>query len=562
MINYKIRSSKVLALLSIFLVIYLIIYMTCLAPQRYKRRRSSFQLINFWSYKNALSITPVDKTNPSKYSSWRRLSPHKGRGIMEGSCVTHGGLIWTLGGIDCTNLRNLKKINSSFTNVYLYDYKSDRWHPGPSLNSVWHHAFSSAFSVGNRIVIIGGLREAFDRNLNQTEADPLLLELDTSEMDLTFKNPEVTKSVWRSAILPESFEKIAKELGPIGMTACTQIPTLDGKHYCYIDTDSNYIRIEPRFMSIKFRNTSDALNAKPNESVIHSIERLSIVPNLRHSHATLLVDNYRNEIIMLSGRYDDTKKPYRECYSYSISTSQWVKLDYLQLPESLMPYEARGFIQFNYNVEDDFSLSWLLGGQDCYNNVVTHEIWAVKIFRNPAMNNNRTFAYFDIYPLDLLPAQLFSSCVMTIPNQNQNQNHSSNSTERNLLVLSGSGNVGPYCSPSAYEWTPPSNKLLSKLPADVSTKPNCSQIEFYTIESARFGIHDVTEDIKALLLSGIIHYPDYLFKVADCHHFHSRSQSADQPCHNQLSITIFDKRLQRRYRTTCIYPSSCRLIYC
>jgi hypothetical protein len=202
----------------------------------------------------------------------------------------------------------------------------------------------------------------------------------------------------------------------------------------------------------------DALNAKPDGSVILSIEQVSVVPEFRQSHTILLVDLYRNEILMFSGRRYRTKKPHRECYSYLISTNQWVKSDELRLTQSITSYEARGFIQLNNNVTDDFSLSWLVGGQNVHNRVVPHEILGVKLFRDPSKNKNRTLSFYDIYSLDLLPQHLGGSCVTIIPNH----------TKINLLFLGGSLSEGPYCSSSIYEWIPPSNKVLSELPADIS----------------------------------------------------------------------------------------------
>lgn len=189
---------------------------------------------------------------------------------------------------------------------------------------------------------------------------------------------------------------------------------------------------------------------------------------------------------------------------------------------------------------------------------MTHEILAVKLFRDPSKNKNKTLAFYDIYSLDLLPQHLFSPCLTKIPNRDG----SLHPTKKSLVVLGGSLNLGAYCSPSIYEWIPPSNEILSTIPADTSMKPNCSRLEFYTIESARYGLHDVTEDIQALLASGTISYPDYLFKSEECHHFQLRPQLSKHQCNKELSITIFDKRLNRRYTTTCIYPNACRLIYC
>jgi hypothetical protein len=261
---------------------------------------------------------------------------------------------------------------------------------------------------------------------------------------------------------------------------------------------------------------------------------------------------------MFTGRDYGTKKPHRECYSYLISSNQWLRYDELRLSQSIIPYEARGFIQLNYNVTDDFSLSWVMGGQDIYNRIVTHEILGVKLFRDPSKNKNKILSFYDIYSLDLLPQHLSGSCVTMIPSHDQSQHH----RNENLLVLGGSLSEGPFCSSSIYEWTPPSNKVLANLPADISTKPNCSQLESYTIESARFGLHDVTHEIETLLASGTIAYPDYLFKPEDCYHFQLMPQSPKHKCDNELSVTIFDKRLNRRYTSTCTYPYTCRLIYC
>ena len=54
---------------------------------------------------------------------------------------------------------------------------------------------------------------------------------------------------------------------------------------------------------------------------------------------------------MCFGHHYKTNSPHRECYSYAISTNQWMRRDELRLPLSMMPYEAHGFIQFNYKIQ-------------------------------------------------------------------------------------------------------------------------------------------------------------------------------------------------------------------
>lgn len=138
----KDSSLKLLALSSILLSIYLISYITTLVRQLDKSQTNVPELKNTLPISNTIRITSADEKNQKKSPSWRRLSSHTSGGLMEAGCVVHAGFIWVLSGFDCINMRHLLK-------VYLYDYKSKQWHPGPSLDSTLHHTLSSVFSVGH-----------------------------------------------------------------------------------------------------------------------------------------------------------------------------------------------------------------------------------------------------------------------------------------------------------------------------------------------------------------------------------------------------------------------------
>lgn len=496
--------------------------------------------------------------NGEKQSNWRQLAAHPGGGFTEANCIIHQNHVWILSGYDCRKRSKHAQSNKSFTNVHIYNYETNRWSNGPRLLSTLHHTFSSAFSIGHRIVTIGGLQESFGDVQYRTKAHTTLLELDTRKMKILYENSVISDANWRSAIIPESLRSRVEKLKASGMTSCTQLPAADGSYYCYMDSGNDFIKDIPQFISIKFRSDHHAAFTPINESVIEDIQELSVIPHSRHSHSSLIVDLFRNEIIMLASRECKTKKPTRYCYTFSIATNVWTQLDQIKLPDSIEPYEARAFIQFPYQIDDDFSLSWLQGGQDTVKRLVTHEILAVKLFKDVSKNNGKILSFYDVYSLDMLPEQLLGACITHIPGVIR----SKPCEEPRLLVLGGSANVGPFCVTSVYEWTPPSNSLLATLPTDTSSKPDCNQLEFYTIEYARFGRVNVTSYIQSMLDKKRIVPPDYLINTKNCDQFNVTGKSQHDHCKHDLTVNLFDQRLNRRYTVACAYPNACRLIYC
>ena len=493
-----------------------------------------------------------------KQANWRQLSAHPAGGFIEANCIIHRNHVWILSGYDCTKRSKHARSNKSFTNVYLYNYETNRWLPGPRLPTTLHHTFSSAFSIGHRIVTIGGLQESFNDVLPTTKAHSTFLELDTQEILIPYENSGINGSNWRSAILNESLRTRVEKLKGSGMTSCTQIPAVDGKYYCYLDSGNDFIKDIPRFISIEFQSDRDASLTPANESVIKDIRELSVIPLSRHSHSTLIVDLFRNEIIMLASRDSTTKRPTRESYSFSIAKNVWTRRDHIKLPKTIEPYEARASIQFSYQTEDEFSLSWLQGGQDNVKHLVTHEILAVKLFKDPSKNNGNILSFYDVFASDMLPEQLMGACITHVPGVLQSDFYE----KPRLLVLGGSSNVGPFCGTSVYEWSPPSNSILATLPPDLSSKPDCNQLEFYTVEYARSGNVNVTNHIRSMLEKKIITPPGYLINTSNCELFTTTDKSKINDCKQGLTVTFHDKRLNRRYTVDCAHPNACRLIYC
>jgi hypothetical protein len=129
-------------------------------PHRTSALRRRTTTAAFFDYHGAETVVDFDHVT----RDWVRVASHP-VGVGESHGLWHQGEIWTIGGYPTST--------TDIHNVHRFQPSHNRWLAGPPLPGYHvHHTFTSCFSVGHKIVSVGGLRG--NKKAKRTTGNPVM----------------------------------------------------------------------------------------------------------------------------------------------------------------------------------------------------------------------------------------------------------------------------------------------------------------------------------------------------------------------------------------------------